>query len=83
MTNAIENLATPATAVGLFSLLLFGWAATGMMAALRAGLEVAMRVDRGRPGRGVAAITGLATRRISSWVTRPRRRHRYKSRSPA
>ena len=49
MTNAIEDLASPATALGLFSLLLFGWAATGMMAALRAGLEVAMRVDRGRP----------------------------------
>ena len=49
MTRQIEKLASPATALGLVSLLVFGWAATGMMAALRAGLEVAMRVERGRP----------------------------------
>jgi membrane protein len=49
VTRAIEGLASPATAVGLVSLLIFGWAATGMMASLRAGLEVAMRVERGRP----------------------------------
>ena len=49
VTREIEKLASPATALGLVSLLVFGWAATGMMAALRAGLEVAMRVERGRP----------------------------------
>ncbi len=49
VTRAIEKLASPATALGLVSLLVFGWAATGMMASLRAGLEVAMRVNRGRP----------------------------------
>jgi membrane protein len=49
VTRQIEKLASPATAFGLFSLLIFGWAATGMMASLRAGLEVAMRVERGRP----------------------------------
>jgi len=49
VTRQIENLASPATALGLVGLLVFGWAATGMMASLRAGLEVAMRVDRGRP----------------------------------
>ncbi len=49
VARAIEGFASPATAVGLVSLLVFGWAATGMMASLRAGLEVAMRVDRGRP----------------------------------
>src|SRR4051812_3122325 len=49
VTREIENLASPATAFGLVSLLIFGWAATGMMASLRAGLEVAMRVERGRP----------------------------------
>ncbi len=48
VTRAIEKLASPATALGLVSLLVFGWAATGMMASLRAGLEVAMRVERGR-----------------------------------
>ena len=49
VTREIENLASPATALGLVSLLVFGWAATGMMSSLRAGLEVAMRVERGRP----------------------------------
>ena len=49
VTRQIEQLASPATAFGLLSLLVFAWAATGMMAALRAGLEVAMRVPRGRP----------------------------------
>src|SRR5262249_11354425 len=38
-----------ASGLGLVSLLVFAWAATGMMASLRAGLEVAMRVPRGRP----------------------------------
>ena len=65
VTREIENLASPATALGLVSLLVFGWAATGMMASLRAGLEVAMRVDRGRPAvRGklvdVVLIVGAA-----------------------
>ena len=49
VTRQIEQWASPATIFGLVSLLVFGWAATGMMAALRAGLEVAMRVERGRP----------------------------------
>ena len=49
VTRQIEKWASPATAFGLVSLLVFGWAATGMMASLRAGLEVAMRVERGRP----------------------------------
>lgn len=49
VTREIEKLASPATGLGLVSLLVFGWAATGMMASLRAGLEVAMRVPRGRP----------------------------------
>lgn len=49
VTRAIERLASPATFLGLGSLFVFAWAATGMMASLRAGLEVAMRVERGRP----------------------------------
>ena len=49
VTREIEKLASPATGLGLVSLLVFGWASTGMMASLRAGLEVAMRVPRGRP----------------------------------
>ena len=49
VTREIEKLASPGTALGLLGLVVFGWAATGMMASLRAGLEVAMRVERGRP----------------------------------
>jgi len=49
VTRAIEKLASPATTLGLVSLLVFGWAATGMMSSIRAGLEVAMHVERGRP----------------------------------
>ena len=67
VTREIENLASPATALGLVSLLVFGWAATGMMASLRAGLEVAMRVERGRPGRSRQA------RRRRSSSSEPRR----------
>jgi len=47
--EAITRLASPTSAVGILSLLLFFWAATGMMASLRMGLEAALRVDRGRP----------------------------------
>src|SRR5947208_1673617 len=47
--DAITAIATPATAAGLASLLLFAWAATGMMAAVRLGLERAMGVKESRP----------------------------------
>jgi membrane protein len=47
--NAITDIATPASALGLLSLLVFAWAATGMMAAIRNGLETAMDVRRSRP----------------------------------
>ena len=47
--NAITAIATPASAVGLLSLLAFAWAATGMMAAIRHGLESAMGVTESRP----------------------------------
>jgi membrane protein len=47
--NAITAIATPASAAGLVSLLVFAWAATGMMAALRQGLEQAMHVTESRP----------------------------------
>jgi membrane protein len=49
VTRQIEEWASPATVFGLISFFVFGWAATGMMASLRAGLEVAMHVQRGRP----------------------------------
>jgi membrane protein len=47
--DAVTTLASPTTALGLLSLLVFAWAATGMMASIRLGLEAAMRVERGRP----------------------------------
>ena len=47
--KAITEIATPASAAGLISLAVFAWAATGMMAAIRAGLETAMGVVARRP----------------------------------
>jgi membrane protein len=47
--NAITAIATPASAAGLVSLLVFVWAASGMMTALRQGLETAMGVTQSRP----------------------------------
>jgi membrane protein len=47
--SAIEALASPTSAIGLLSLVIFLWAAAGMMAAIRKGLERAMGVDYGRP----------------------------------
>jgi membrane protein len=47
--DAITRLASPTSIVGIVSLLLFFWAATGMMASLRTGLEAALRVERRRP----------------------------------
>src|SRR5438034_10440320 len=63
--NALNAIATPATAAGLLSLLLFAWAATGMMTAIRKGLESAMHVTASRPlARGklvdLALIVGAA-----------------------
>jgi membrane protein len=47
--DAITRIATPASAFGLLSLVVFGWAASGMMAAIRSGLEAAMGVEQSRP----------------------------------
>jgi membrane protein len=63
--SAIETIATPTSAAGLVSLLVFLWAASGMMGALRRGLEAAMGVDHGRPAaRGklvdLALVAGAA-----------------------
>ena len=48
VTNAIENIATPASAAGLVSLLVLVWAASGMMTAIRFGLERTMAVEEDR-----------------------------------
>ena len=63
--DAITGIATPASAAGLVSLLVFVWAATGMMAAIRQGLERAMDVAESRPAaRGklvdLALVVGAA-----------------------
>jgi membrane protein len=47
--DALTAIATPASAAGFVSLIVFAWAATGMMTALRRGLERAMDVTRSRP----------------------------------
>jgi membrane protein len=47
--HAISNIATPASAAGLVSLLVFLWAATGMMGAIRLGLQSAIAPDDKRP----------------------------------
>lgn len=49
VTAAIEKIATPVNVLGVVSLVVFAWAASGMMGALRLGLEAAMRVERSRP----------------------------------
>ena len=63
--DALGAIATPASAAGLVSLLVFVWAATGMMAAIRQGLERAMGVTQARPAaRGklvdLALVVGAA-----------------------
>ena len=45
----ISNIASPASAAGLVSLLVFLWAATGMMGAIRSGLQSAISPDDKRP----------------------------------
>ena len=47
--DAITRLASPTSALGLLSLVVFFWASTGMMAALRNGLEAALEVEHRRP----------------------------------
>ena len=63
--DAITAIATPASAAGFVSVLVFAWAATGMMTAIRRGLESAMHVTESRPmARGklvdLALIVGAA-----------------------
>jgi membrane protein len=47
--KALNSIATPASAAGLVSLVVFAWAATGMMTSIRQGLETAMHVVHVRP----------------------------------
>ena len=49
VAGAITAIAAPSGVLGLVTLALFAWAATGMMASIRAGLEVALQVEQSRP----------------------------------
>jgi membrane protein len=49
VAGAITAIAAPSGVLGLVTLVLFAWAATGMMASIRAGLEVALQVEQSRP----------------------------------
>jgi membrane protein len=49
VADAITAIATPASAAGLVSLLVFSWAASGMMTAIRQGLERALGITESRP----------------------------------
>jgi len=49
VANAISDIASPSGLVGLVTLALFVWAATGMMASIRTGLELVLGSGRGRP----------------------------------
>jgi membrane protein len=48
VTKAIENIAAPASAAGLVSLVVLAWAASGMMTAIRFGVERVMSVQEDR-----------------------------------
>jgi membrane protein len=65
VARAITAIASPSGALGVFTLVLFAWAATGMMASIRGGLEVALHVEQSRPmARGklvdLALVVGAA-----------------------
>src|ERR1043165_1635585 len=49
VADAITGIATPSGAVGVITLGVFAWAATGMMASIRGGLEVAIHATQTRP----------------------------------
>jgi membrane protein len=54
--SSIEGIASPLSAIGLVSLVALLWGASGMMAAIRIGLEAALKVDRGRPAAHAKAV---------------------------
>ena len=65
VAQAITVFASSSGTIGLVKMLLFAWAETGMMSSIRAGLEVAMHVEKTRPmARGklvdVALVVGAA-----------------------
>ena len=80
---AITQLASPSSLLGLVSIAIFAWAATGMMWALRSGLETVFEVERTRPAvrgklvdfilvvaSGLLVIAAIAATFIAQVVTR-------------
>jgi membrane protein len=57
--NSIEGIASPLSAIGLVSLVALLWGASGMMAAIRNGLEAACKVEHGRPAVHAKALDFL------------------------
>ncbi len=71
VADAIDSIAAPSGLVGLITLFVFAWAATGMMTALRIGLDVATHAKRSRPmARGklvdLALVVGVAVLVLST-----------------
>jgi membrane protein len=65
VAGALTAIASPSGVLGLVTLVVFAWGATGMMASIRAGLEVALHVEQSRPmARGklvdLALVVGAA-----------------------
>jgi membrane protein len=57
--RSIDGIASPLSAIGLVSLVALLWGASGMMGAIRIGLEAACKVERGRPAAHAKAIDFL------------------------
>jgi membrane protein len=57
--RSIEGIASPLSAIGLVSLVALLWGASGMMGAIRNGLEASFKVERGRPAAHAKAIDFL------------------------
>ncbi|MBA3375562.1 MAG: YihY/virulence factor BrkB family protein [Actinobacteria bacterium] len=77
--SSIEQIASPFSAFGLLFLIALLWGASGMMAAIRVGLESALKADRRRPAAhaklvdfvlvGVTGVLVLAVIGLSAFAT--------------
>lgn len=77
--SSIEQIASPLSALGLLFLIALFWGASGMMAAIRVGLESALKVERRRPAAhaklvdfvlvGVTGVLVLAVIALSAFAT--------------
>ena len=56
LLHSIEGIASPLSLIGLVSLVALFWGASGMMGAIRVGLEAAFKVERGRPAARAKAV---------------------------